>query len=317
MYQLLGDEQSLLIVGSNNLTGGGLWTNFETSILLDTGSEAEVLKCVEEHTTKLSKLNDSCMSISNQGDIDTLLENGYILKEVTEHLRSSKALNKESSGKRLFGNGAPAKLPHLSQSKASEAGDAIAKPAASAQDAASTNLAERQISDVDGQTIWFETRKLTGGSRNIIDLSTRALIEHGNPKGTPFDLGEERVMRGGVEFFGLDPSATEQSKDIVINFDGVDYYGNRILYPTGAKANGSWRLQVKGVSSEGRKITDAFKAKGEQYYLVEKVVTFTKIQANYYFLSVIPESELGNLRAASRILARNGSTSSAKQFGLL
>jgi hypothetical protein len=65
------------------------------------------------------------------------------------------------------------------------------------------------------------------------------------------------------------------------------------------------------------KITDSFKAKGEKDYLVEKVITFTKIEDDYYSISVLPESDLENFEAASRILARNGSARNAKRLGLL
>ena len=34
IYQLLGKDKGLMIVGSHNLTGGGLWTNFESSVFI-------------------------------------------------------------------------------------------------------------------------------------------------------------------------------------------------------------------------------------------------------------------------------------------
>jgi len=167
------------------------------------------------------------------------------------------------------------------------------------------------------QTIWFETKSMTGGSRNILDLSKKSLVERGDPKDTPFDLGEPGFMRGGVEFFGLDPAATNKKKNITLNFEGVDYTGNEILYPVGESANGTWRLQIKGKSSSERRITDAFKAKGEGYLLVNKVIAFTKIQDDYYYLSVFKQSELESFKEASHLLARNGSTRNAKQLGLI
>jgi hypothetical protein len=45
--------------------------------------------------------------------------------------------------------------------------------------------------------------------------------------------------------------------------------------------------------------------------------TITKVKDDYYFLSVFPESELEDFKAASHILARNGSSKSARQLGLL
>ena len=145
----------------------------------------------------------------------------------------------------------------------------------------------------------------------------KSLVEPGDPKGTPFDLGDTKFMRGVVEFFGLIRSTKNQIKNITLNFEGIDYADNTILFPDGEKANGTWRLQIKGTSSSEKKITDAFRDKGGNNYLKRKVVTFTKIQDDYYSMSVYPESELENFKTASRILARNGTAKTARQIGIL
>jgi HKD family nuclease len=311
IYQFLGKDKGLIVFGSHNLTGGGLWTNFESSVLIpvdrSNANKMGVLSGMDDYIRQLTSLKGSFMSIGTQDDIDKLLQNGYIFKEVAEQVRLAKAATKNGTGERLFGNGAPAKLPHVAMPKKNKTAAAPVAPVSPISTA---------LND-EGQTIWFETKRLTGGSRNILDLSKKSLVERGEPKGTPFDLGEPRFMRGGVEFFGLNPEGTDKIKNITINFEGVDYTGNTILYPVGENANGTWRLQIKGNSSSEVKITDAFRAKGETHYLVKKVITFTKIEDDYYSMSVFPESELENFEAASRILARNGSTGNAKRLGLL
>ncbi|WP_339474943.1 phospholipase D family protein [Pseudomonas fluorescens] len=311
IYQFLGVEKGLMVVGSHNLTGGGLWTNFESSVIIkvDRSSveEMRILRGMDDYIGKLTSLKDSLMSISAQDDIDTLLQNGYVFKEIAEQVRLAKAAKQQGTGKRLFGYGVTAKLPAVFMPKKK-------KTAAVSVTQVSTVVTPQ---DSRWQTIWFETKKLTGGSRNILDLSMKSLVERGDPIGTPFDLREPGFMRGGVGFFGLDPIDTGKTKNIILNFEGVDYTGNTILYPAGGKANGTWRLQIKGISSSGVKITDAFRAKGEENYLVEKVITFNKIEDDYYSISVSPESELDNFQEASRILARNGSGRNSKRLGLL
>lgn len=311
IYQFVGNDKGLVVVGSHNLTGGGLWTNFESSAFIPVGGssdeEMKLKRGLDGYFKKLTSLKDSFMSIGAKDDIDKLLQNGYISKEVAEQVRKAKAATQTGSRERLFGNGAPATLPRVATSTKKETTTVSVAP-----------VTPISISpNDDGQTFWFETKKLTGGSRNILDLSMKSLVERGEPQGTPFDLGEPGFMRGGVELFGLDPTATDKTKKITLNFEGVDYIGNTILFPVGEKANGTWRLQISGVSPSQEKITDAFRAKGETYYLVEKVITFTKIVDDYYSMSVFPESELENFEAASRILARNGSTRNAKRLGLL
>ncbi|EGR4132340.1 hypothetical protein V5H22_09150 [Vibrio cholerae] len=316
VYQFLGEKMGMIVIGSHNLTGGGLWTNFESSahITLDKSNsdDIEVLNNQEEYFDKLTSLNNSFMPIVSKDDIDRLLKNGYVSKEVSQQLQSAKRLKRKGEVERLFGNGLPARLPSISNAPMATTPD---EPETQISD----NSAETATEQAKGQskTIWFETRRLTGGSRNILDLSMKSLVERGDPKGTPFDIGETGFMRGGVEFFGINPSSTGTRKDITLNFEGVDYFQNTILFPTGKSANGTWRLQIKGVSSSQVKITDAFRAKDAGYYLVQKVVTFTKVKDDYYFISVFPESELESFKDASSILARNGSARSAKLLGLI
>lgn len=312
IYQFMGQDEGLVIVGSHNLTGGGLWTNFESSLIVplskSNSGDEQIINGLGNYFDNLSSLESSFMTISSQNDIEKLLKNGYVCKEVAEQIARAKTIKKAENRESLFGKGVTAKLPSIATSK-KEKTETVA---ASKQ----TKPVPTPLNDKD-QTIWFETRKLTGGSRNILDLSKKSLIEQGSPEGTPFDLGDEKFMRGGVEFFGINPTNTDKTKNITINFEGVDYSDNTILFPTGEKANGSWRLQIKGVSVSEEKITDAFKAKGEEGYLVEKIVTFTKVTDDYYFMSVFSETELQDFKDASLIVAHNGSVKSAKYLGLL
>jgi HKD family nuclease len=311
IYQFLGEEKGVIVVGSHNLTGGGLWTNFESSAVIpvdnSTSNGGEILSALGNYIMRLASLKDSFMPITSKDDVDTLLQNGYISKEVSQQVRSAKVGKQVEDRERLFGNGVPAAMPRL--------GLPTKVTAVAPSDASTGQVTLPQCNE--SETIWFETRRLTGGSRNILDLSKKSLVERGEPAGTPFDLGEPGFMRGGVEFFGMSPTAEDDRKDITLNFEGVDYTGNTILFPTGNNPNGTWRLQIKGTSSSGEKITDAFRTKGEEHYLVEKVVTFTKIEDDYYYISVFPETDLENFKATSRILARNGITNNAKRIGLL
>ncbi|MGJ8523090.1 hypothetical protein R84981_001783 [Carnimonas sp. R-84981] len=337
IYQFIGEDIGLVIVGSHNLTGGGLWTNFESSIHVplvgDCADNKLVLMGLDNYFETLTSLENSFMRINAQDEVDGLLKNGYVFKEVAERVRQQKATISDGNRKRLFGNGVTAHLPRISgikydkvadieQSITPESVQFVNDEAQYNPEAAMQVVTEGEealslsFEHDESPTIWFETRKMTGGSRNILDLSMKSLVEKGDVTGTSFDLEEKGFMRGGVEFFGLNPLDTNHGKDITLNFEGVDYYGNTILFPVGEKANGTWRLQIKGISNDGRRITDAFKAHGEEYYLIAKIISFTQIQSDYYFISIFPESEIEDFRSISRILARNGSNKTAKQFGI-
>lgn len=242
-----------------------------------------------------------------QDDIEKLLRSGYLLKEVSQKIREAKAAKREGTGERLFGNGAPAKLPRVVVPTTEDTAPVPPTP----------STAISVPGDDEGDTLWFETKEMTGGSRNILDLSKRSLVVRGDPEGTRFDLGDPKIMRGAVEFFGINPDDTDQVKDITLNFEGVDYEENTILYPDGDNKNGTWRIQIKGVGLLEEKITDAFRAKGSVEYLVRKVVTFTRIRDDYYFMSVFPATDIGDFEAVSRILARNGVAGNARRLGLL
>lgn len=323
IYHFLGNHGGLLVVGSHNLTGGGLWTNFESSVHIPIGGggigETKISNEVNEYFHELSALGTSLMPIKNQDEIEKLLHEGYVTKEIADRVRRINSRTKSSSKERLFGNGVTARIPRLtSEGQVKSTEQPTAKDSERTVPTVPAPSKIETIEDGEStQTIWFETREMTGGSRNILDLSKKSLIESGDPTGTPFDLGEANFMRGGVEFFGLNPNDTDRVANITINYKGEDYFGNTILYPEGSHANGTWRLQVKGENSSGKKITDAFRAEGEAYYLVRKIVTFTKVTDNYFFLSVFPESDLAEFRAASSILARNGGSRTARYLGLL
>lgn len=310
IYQFLGLNKGVVVVGSHNLTGGGLWSNFESSVIISVDKSASnnnlIVNGVGEYIGKLKSLKGSRMSITAQGDIDKLLDNGYVFKEVVEQVRLAISDAKCGTQTRMFGDGIPVQLPRILKPKGKKA--LAAPPVAVVTPAA--------LSAGEDHTIWFETRGMTGGSANILDLSKKSLVERGSLEGTPYDLGDSRYMRGAVEFFGQNPAAINETKSITLNFDGIDYSGNMIIYPVGENKNGTWRLQIRGANADAVKITDVFRAKGKDY-LKHKVVTFTRIKDDYYCMSVLSASELESVKTASRILARNGDSLRARQIGIL
>lgn len=313
-YFFEGEKKRTLIIGSHNLTGGGLWTNFESSLLLSGDVNDDGGACfhteVSTYVAWLKSLGASFMPITDQADVERLLQNGYVVQEaIAKARRVAQRGQRGGLGSRLFGDGAHAVMPQ------------IAAPAATPTAATPAAVPVTPALPVTpplstGQTIWFESRSMTGGSRNILDLSMTSLVERGNPSGTAFDRGDPALMRGATTFFGIDPADTGAHRLITLNFDGADYAGNEILFPPGGKANGTWRLQIKGVDPSGEKITTAFSRKSTTPYLVQKVLVFTRVAGDYYYLSVFPQADLATFRAASRILARNGRAMTAKQIGM-
>ena len=314
LFNFVGQDRSVLIVGSNNLTGGGLWTSYESSIQLDLDlknpKHAQMQGSVEKYLQTLSSLGQIVNLVEDKSFLEALLLNSYVEKEVkarVERRRTERSTNRRQT---LFVVGERAKLPTLPQPPR------VTPPS---QKAATTPLSSFSgIEESEDPTLWLETRKMTGGSRNILDLSKTSLLRNGTVTGTPYAHEEPDFMRGAVEFFDVNPEDTSREKEIVVNFEGIDYWGNTIKFPTGKNANGTWRVQIKGVSTDGRKITSAFKEKAKGgYFLPEKIVTFTRVESDYFYMSVFSAAELPEFLTASTVVAYNGRTNKAKLLGIL
>lgn len=321
IYQFGGDNEVTVVVGSNNLTIGGLWRNFESSAIITetaTGGETLLGEETSQYFKQLENLRESCRRIASKKDIDKLGD--LVARESRQRQGFKVAAMRENSVEPAdedFGKSYPVPSPILSHSHtSSSAGERLEGHTDSVGD--SPDIKSEFIPDNSEISFWFETRRLTGGSRNQIDLSMKAKIAKGDPAGTEFDRQEEGFMCGFVELFGIDPRSSSSALDITISFGGVDYSGNTIQFPAGFKSNGTWRLLFKGKSSDGKKITDAFRENaGDENYLVGKILEFSRIGKDHYLLDVFPENLLRSFQDDSLIVAYNGSTSSARLFGIL
>ena len=314
IYLLENDNTAWCAVGSNNFTGGGLWTNFESCIIQTfslPGSRGE-LQNIYEISEKYSDSAYPCSSrISSREDIDELLEANYISKEVSQKMTSvSRRKEQEERLKKtpLFGS-EKVSIPRLitveKQSKPRS-------KKASSKPSAELFLDKTQTAPAfTNEQFWFEMRESTGDSRNILDLSKLGQIESGSVKGTPYEYPDPARMFGGIRFFDIDPEDTGITKNITINYLGKDYYPSTIKF---APNNGSWRIQLKGDSDDH---TEKLSRYGHRGDFVRKILVFEKINSEYYVLSLLDEKELDNIKALSRVWARNGSGSSSKAYGML
>lgn len=320
VYNFKKKGRSIVVVGSNNLTAGGLWTNLESCSIeqldLSEQSDRSVQRQIDSYISDITEMQGLSMEIKCQEDVEALLKAGYVSKEAKTRIR------RESARRQISKESLDSIKPFISRIKASlppimpDGQHKSALPdATKAKIKARLSASEPTLDKLngDGNSIWFETRKMTGGSRNILDLSKKSLVKQGNPQYTAFSIdGSSTEMKGGVQFFGIDPANTSSSIDITINYDGVDYKGNTIKYPTGDKANGTWRLQIKGESSDGENILDSF----ERDYLVNKILVFTKIDERYFFMSIFDASDLNDFTDVSKVVAYNGSNRGSRLLGL-
>ncbi len=322
VYAVSTEDYTWVAVGSNNLTRGGLYTNYETchtqmldmSSKLDRTSKAEVLASFSFYSIdKLAK------KINSVNDIQSLLSDKLIVTE--QQSRQTSAGHTALGSRTQFGHrqvfnipsvsekvAVPANLFHVDAPHQATAGNGVSvspeKPI-SLQESEVTvaSFASLEVSSSVRETYWFEMRASTGGSRNILDLSSTGKLQGGtHPE------EEDGSIPGGVAFFGLDPMARNIEKDVTIVYDGIAYHPSTIKF---APNNASWRIQLKGDAETGTASLSQF---GRTDF-ANHILIFHKITPDYYILETMAESELSVLKASSEFWATNGITRASKAYG--
>lgn len=305
------NSRNWFAIGSNNLTSGGLWTNYEsccTGVFEDDGidfsSIEELLKIYEDKSNKCS------LQIQSEEQIEELLNNKYLKKEIQIRLQTGVKNSKENKEKsnliKFFGND-KIKLPKI----VAEKEKSEPKEKAITEIKKENETSNQIFISSENERFWFEMRKSTGGSKNILDLSKEGTIQSGTANNTIYAKDDESKMYGGVKFFDIDPENTMIEKEITINYKGRDYYPSTIKF---TPDNGSWRIQLKGDPKDG---TEPLSKHGNKQEFVNKILIFEKINTNYFALSLIEDSELDIIKTQSRVWAVNGNNPNSKAYGML
>jgi len=292
IYLMENETSAWCAIGSNNLTGGGLWTNFESASIQEYAltSQRNELENIYAIIEKYSDPDYICSTkINSIDDINTLLDANYIRKEVSQKITTITRRTAESKSHKknsLFGS-EKITIPTIISVEKKKSGlfkkDNDLRPEVdSIVDTPSNNPA------FTNEQFWFEMRKSTGDSRNILDLSKLGQIVSGSVSGTPYEYFDPTRMYGGIKFFEIDPEDTSREKNIKINYLGKDYYPSTIKF---APNNGSWRIQLKGEPTDG---SDELSKFGNRGNFVQKILVFEKITPDYYALSLLDDSKLPN-----------------------
>lgn len=309
-------DSEWISVGSSNLTGGGLWTNYETNSIVSTDSDVkdDIINYLNKYKAIIERYRDGecnfSMKIDSINNLDKLLEADLLRHEIQLQIDAAKSRRNptktsEKASSDPFGSVGKVHIPRVKDKGKNIKVNNRNVEVTSVQPIAPSDNSEK---------MWFETRKMTGGSRNILDLSMLGVLAQGTGDGTKYQTDKENVILGSVVFFDVDPSNTTDEKDVTINYNAKDYIGCTIkMHQTGANPNGSWRIQLKGETTSGEKLTTA---EGIKWFM-HKVIVLEKIRTDYYVMSVLPESEIEDLKSESIFVARNGRTPNSKQYGLL
>ena len=315
IYEFTNDSDTWIAIGSNNLTGGGLWTNFESAVCFEGGHES--VDCVRKIAELADKYKNpaypcSCR-ITSRDDIDELLAEDYLRSEMRIQMETHNDARhpaEQHTRRNLFGTQNGIHLPQIERVGPQHP---VGTTVHNNPDQECVRAVYKITNSNASERMWFEMRESTGGSRNILDLSKLGTIIAGTPHGTRYETSDPQFMLGGIAFFDIDPESTNVEKSITVNYNGIDYVDCTIKFPTGDHSNGSWRIQMKGQSEAGVKIHRV----GGAEWLRHKILVFEKIRTDYYTLSVLDEDQVDSLIGESTVVATNGSSPTSKKYGLL
>jgi hypothetical protein len=142
---------------------------------------------------------------------------------------------------------------------------------------------------------------MTGGSRNILDLSKKGKLDGVN-------------KFGSVSYFGLDPENTNSTKDIDVIFGSKTYISNRVFY---AEGNSNWRIRLNGATEGGEKITIFSKPSlGENGGFQNKILLFTRVNDTNFKLEILEQDEMQRLIENSADWAKGGS-GNGRAYGII
>lgn len=302
IYVFEGEDFSRIIIGSSNFTVSGLFQNVEASVCIDFDKRndekgIQLLSDIYEHfNTIINAENASCQRLTEK-ILDILTESKVVLSEKANREKNNKAnkdleeISKESYSSLLktFGKLKLKKSPKIKKK--------IVRKNTRSIDS-DTKITTKAV-ELQNNSMWIETRKMTGGSRNILDMSKK-----GKNKG--------ELINGSVSYFKIDPEDLGHLKEINILLGSDFYKSNPIKYAPG---NSNWRLQLKGVTDSGLKLTVISNMKPGGF--VNKILLFSHIESNDYKLEILEADKIEALINQSSCWGKMGNETTGRSYGFI
>jgi HKD family nuclease len=304
VYLFRGNTNHMVIVGSSNLTTSGLFQNVESSICVkfnDGDAQGmELENSILRYFDKIIDGTSGSVRDLTEETLQLLVDSNIVLSETS--LRKARktmddslpdvpvSANKKVNGK--FAKMTVARPPK--GHKRTLRSDVITTHTGEHREASIT--IESLV--VNAFSMWIETGRMTGGSRNILDLSKKGRRDGVN-------------KFGSVEFFGVDKDSNNPIPfDVSLIYAGREYEGNSIKYTEG---NSNWRIQLKGETAAGEKLTDVLRESGSQdkVFIFERTDTPTK-----FVFHILGEDSIDQLKDLSTDWAASGN-GQGRRYGLL
>ncbi len=302
LYIFRGDAQGLIVLGSSNLTGSGLYQNIETSLVVKYGTAEEDGVLLEQ---RILSFFDGIISgrqgITNRLDEDllTVLVNNGLVFDDEQNRQVRNAINRQAPAtaiedreklKNRF-NKVKSSRPPRGKKKTVSQENINVQPG-------TTATVEFESIVLPNGAMWIVSGQMTGGSRNILDLS-----KQGKRDGV--------VKFGSVEYFDVDKDDITLTYDVTLCYNGNLYEGNTIFY---APRNSNWRIRLNGETANGEKLTDVFRAVGSQ----NKVFIFDKTaNPGVYNFHILEIDVIPDLEANSSDYAWGGKGGNGREYGII
>lgn len=291
IYTFEGNHKSFVIVGSSNLTSSGLFQNIEASICVSCleGDEKgrEFISDIYDHFNSLLSNEATCCNELNQDILNLLVRNKIVLSEAVNRSISNKIASENAKTSSLDNEELLKTFEKLKPNRPPKGYKRVLKQEiiVPSKNAIEDSSVVYNAIEIGHNSMWIETSQMTGASRNILDLSKNGRRDNIN-------------KFGSIEFFGIDKGNPEENLNIDILYNNQIYRGNYIFF---AQKNSNWRIQLKGVSDNGSKLTDISRPKfGHQGGFQNKILIFEKTDTTHlYILHIVELEELEKLKDAS------------------
>jgi len=306
IYAFEGAETTRAIVGSSNLTESGLFQNIEASVCVDFETDDEngneFLSSIYDHFNSIANQEHSSCQLLTQEVLEILIESKVVLPELVNRAKNNK-IKKEFGQKDAVTNTRLLALFGKMKSKRPPKGfgKTVVKKELATEEGTTEVIVVDEATDLKAGSMWIETGQMTGGSRNILDLSKKGRLDGVN-------------KFGSVSYFGQDPENTTTSKDINVIFGGKTYKENHIFYTAG---NSNWRFRLNGKTDDGEKITVYSKPSlGENGGFQKKILLFTRLNETDFKLEILEQDDMPRLIENSSEWAKGGS-GNGRAYGII
>lgn len=305
VYVFKGDKETRVIIGSSNLTSSGLFSNIEASTCIDfSKGDVDGINFLKQLDLFFKPIvnKKANVQILSQNTIDVLHAIGIVPTEAQQRAnrKGKLQLNVTSITSKELATLFPTRKTTPSPLTKIKSKQLIKPTMVTPTENNHVATIAPKNNQKKAKEFWIQTGSLTGGSKNQLDLSIISI--------------HNQIQHGSLSLFGVNSANTKSTTMITIRYKGLDYFDNHIKYPQTSvgKTNGTWRLQLRGKSKSGDKLTPHCRTD-----FINIVLVFKELATNHYEITAHPSSQLSVFKNRSVLWDQNRPKSTGRHYGEL